>query len=162
MKGLQQIWQRLSGGAAQGRGTRAASAAGPATPARNTTKATTKQKGDAAEQAALAFLQAQGLRLLARNQRTPGRGGGELDLVMQATDGTVVFVEVRARRAAGHGGAAESITAAKQRRIVLAARHFLQAWPGEPPACRFDVVLVDGEGDARQMRWVRAAFDADA
>jgi putative endonuclease len=148
----------LSGGAAQERG----APAGPAAPPRTTIQATTKQKGDVAEQAALAFLQAQGLRLLARNQRTPGRGGGELDLVMQAPDGTVVFVEVRARRAAGHGDAAASITAAKQRRIVLAARHFLQAWTGEPPACRFDVVLVDGEGDARRMRWVQAAFDADA
>ena len=151
MKGLQAIWQRLNGGAAGQAGQRAVPA-----------PATTKAKGDAAEQAALAFLQAQGLHLLARNQRTPGRGGGELDLVMQAPDGTVLFVEVRARRTADHGGAAASITAAKQRRIVLAARHFLQRWPGEPPPCRFDAVLIEGEGAERRIRWLRAAFDADA
>ena len=59
--------------------------------------ATTKQAGDAAEDRALAHLVASGLRLLARNYRTPGRGGGEIDLVMRAADGTVVFVEVRKR-----------------------------------------------------------------
>ena len=82
-------------------------------------------------------------------------------MVMQAPDGTLVFVEVRARRSAGHGGAGASITAAKQRRIVLAARHFLQQRPGDLPACRFDVVLVDGEGAQQQVQWLQAAFDAD-
>ena len=59
----------------------------------------TKQRGDAAEDAALAFLQRQGLRLLERNFRTPGRGGGEIDLIMREPDGTLVFVEVRQRGA---------------------------------------------------------------
>ena len=73
---------------------------------------TTKQAGDAAEDRALAHLQAQGLRLLERNYRTPGRGGGEIDLVMREPDGTVVFVEVRQRASAAFGGAAASISAA--------------------------------------------------
>src|SRR6187431_2170444 len=59
--------------------------------------ATTKQAGDAAEDRALAHLVAAGLRLVARNYRTPGRGGGEIDLVMRDPDGTLVFVEVRRR-----------------------------------------------------------------
>jgi len=58
---------------------------------------TSKQSGDAAEDAALLFLQQQGLRLLQRNYRTPGRGGGEIDLILQESDSTVVFVEVRKR-----------------------------------------------------------------
>ena len=124
---------------------------------------TTKAKGDAAEQAALDHLVAHGLRLLARNQSTPGRGGGEVDLVMQTGDGTVVFVEVRARRSSANGGAAASIDVRKQRRVVLAARHYLQRWPeANPPSCRFDVVLVEGEGAQRQLTWLPAAFDADA
>ncbi|MFM9881027.1 MAG: YraN family protein [Burkholderiaceae bacterium] len=115
---------------------------------------TTKVRGDAAEQRALDHLQAAGLRLLARNYRTPGRGGGEIDLVMQAPDGTVVFVEVRQRASRSHGGAAASIGATKQRRIVLAARHFLLRLRTLPP-CRFDLVLMEPE-----LLWLPAAFDA--
>ena len=66
------------------------------------TPPTTKQKGDAAEDAALRHLQAAGLRLLARNYRTPGRGGGEIDLILRAPDGTLVFVEVRQRASTSH------------------------------------------------------------
>jgi Holliday junction resolvase-like predicted endonuclease len=77
---------------------------------------TTKERGDAAEDAALAHLQAAGLALVARNYRTPGRGGGEIDLVMRdPKDGTLVFVEVRRRASAAFGGAGGSITGAKQR-----------------------------------------------
>ena len=116
--------------------------------------ASTRQAGAAAEDRALQHLQAAGLRLLERNYRTPGRGGGEIDLVMQATDGTVVFVEVRQRAGAHHGGAAGSIGAAKQRRIVLAARHYLLRWRAPPP-CRFDVVAIEGEA----LHWLPAAFE---
>ena len=120
-------------------------------PARGTT---TKALGDAAEDRALDHLRRAGLRLVARNYRTPGRGGGEIDLVMR--DGaTLVFVEVRRRASGGHGGAAGSIGFIKQRRIVFAARHFLLRL-GAPPPCRFDVVTVE-EG---RVAWLRAAFDA--
>ncbi len=117
---------------------------------------TTRAVGQAAEDLALAHLQAAGLRLQARNYRTPGRGGGEIDLVLRAPDGTLVFVEVRSRAQASHGGAGASIGVAKRRRIVLAARHYLLRWPSPPP-CRFDAVLVEGG----QVQWLRAAFDAD-
>jgi putative endonuclease len=117
--------------------------------------ATTKQRGDAAEAAALAHLEAAGLVLVARNYRTPGRGGGEIDLIMRdPRDGTLVFVEVRQRAGASHGGAASSITGVKQRRIVFAARHYLSRLRTLPP-CRFDVVLVEA-----RIEWIRAAFEA--
>jgi putative endonuclease len=116
---------------------------------------TTKQSGDAAEDQALRHLQRAGLRLMERNYRTPGRGGGEIDLIMREPDGTTVFVEVRARKNNTHGGAAASISAIKQRRIVFAARHYLMLLR-EPPPCRFDVVVMDGQ----DIEWVRAAFDA--
>jgi putative endonuclease len=117
---------------------------------------TTKQAGDAAEDAALAHLQQAGLRLLLRNYRTPGRGGGEVDLIMRAPDGTCVFVEVRQRKTASHGGAAASVSAVKQRRIVFAARHYLMRLNSLPP-CRFDVVTVE----AGVMDWLQGAFDAN-
>jgi len=116
---------------------------------------TTKQAGDAAEDRALAHLAAQGLRLVSRNYRTPGRGGGEIDLVMREADGTLVFVEVRKRAGPGFGGAAASVTGAKQRRIVFAARHYLLRLAAPPP-CRFDVVGVE----AGRIEWIKAAFDA--
>lgn len=116
---------------------------------------TTKAEGDAAEDRALAHLQSHGLRLLARNYRTPGRGGGEIDLVMRERDGTLVFVEVRKRASGRYGGAAGSVGFAKQRRVVFAARHYLLRLR-EPPPCRFDVVSMEGGG----IQWMRAAFDA--
>ena len=116
--------------------------------------ATTKKAGDAAEDRALAYLVGRGLRLVERNYRTPHRGGGEIDLVMR--DGaTLVFVEVRKRASRAFGGAAASIGAAKQRRIVFAARHYLMR-AASPPPCRFDVVSVE----AGAVEWLRAAFDA--
>ncbi|HAU57555.1 MAG TPA: YraN family protein [Comamonadaceae bacterium] len=115
---------------------------------------TTREQGMAAEDRALAHLQAAGLRLLERNYRTPGRGGGEIDLVLRDRDGTVVFVEVRSRSSRAFGGAGASIGATKQRRIVFAARHYLMRL-GAPPPCRFDVVLVENS-----VEWIRAAFEA--
>ena len=76
--------------------------------ARPRTGASPRKAGAAAEDAALAHLQAAGLRLVARNYETPGRGGGEIDLIMQTPDGTLVFVEVRQRSGSAHGGAATS------------------------------------------------------
>ncbi|MDM0017346.1 YraN family protein [Variovorax saccharolyticus] len=117
--------------------------------------ATTKQRGDAAEDAALEHLQAAGLGLVARNYRTPGRGGGEIDLIMRdPRDGTLVFVEVRGRSSATHGGAGGSITGVKQRRIIFAARHYISRLRVLPP-CRFDVVLVE-----ERIDWIAGAFDA--
>ena len=115
---------------------------------------TSKQVGDAAEDLALRHLQAAGLRLLERNYRTPGRGGGEIDLVMRDRDGTLVFVEVRKRASRTFGGAGGSVSHTKQRRIILAANHYLMRL-ATPPPCRFDVVLVE---DA--ITWLKAAFDA--
>ena len=114
---------------------------------------TTKQKGDAAEDRALHYLQTQGLTLVQRNYRTPGRGGGEIDLILRDVDHTLVFVEVRQRGNLQHGGALASIGFAKQRRIVFAARHFLMRLAKEPP-CRFDVVALEPSG----LRWIEGAF----
>ena len=120
----------------------------------------TKQVGDAAEALALRHLAGHGLTLVRRNYRVargPHARGGEVDLIMRAPDGTLVFVEVRARRNGRHGGAAGSVTAAKQRRVLYAAQHFLQGLASLPP-CRFDVVAVEDD----EVQWLPAAFDASA
>ena len=143
---------------------------------------TTKDVGDAGEAQALAHLLRQGLALVERNYRVargPNARGGEVDLILREPDGTLVFVEVRTRRGASlgggsasrsafggsssvsrtdFGGAAASVGATKQRRLVLAAQHFLQRFK-TLPACRFDVVTVEGEGAQMRIEWIRAAFD---
>ncbi|MBC7376421.1 MAG: YraN family protein [Burkholderiaceae bacterium] len=120
-----------------------------------TLTSTTRKRGNAAEDDALDYLQNAGLRLVTRNYRTPGRGGGEIDLIMRERDGTVVFVEVRSRRATTHGGAAGSVGFVKQRRLIFAAQCWLARAATLPP-CRFDVVSVE---DGR-IEWLKAAFDA--
>lgn len=106
------------------------------------------------EDLALQWLRAQGLKLLARNFADRF---GEIDLIM--TDaGTTVFVEVRARSVSVFGDGADSITAAKRRKIVRTAQGYLQANPKlARGACRFDVLALDAEG-ATPPQWLRDAF----
>jgi putative endonuclease len=87
--------------------------------------------------------------------RGPRARGGEIDLILRERDGTVVFVEVRSRADASFGGALASVTARKQERLALAAKHYLASLTRLPP-CRFDVVAIDGAA----VQWIRAAFDA--
>ncbi|WP_131111891.1 YraN family protein [Sulfuricystis thermophila] len=110
-----------------------------------------KALGDAGEESAARHLAAEGLAILARNFRVKG---GEIDLVCRE-GGITVFVEVRARARTDFGGAAASITPTKQKRLILAARHWL-ARHGDSP-CRFDCVLIDGG----KIEWLKDAFRLD-
>jgi len=107
--------------------------------------------GARAEELCAELLQRAGLRVLARNWRCRH---GEIDLV--AEEGrTLVFAEVRYRSDARFGGAAESVTAAKQARLAAAARLYLMRRPDAE--CRFDVLLLDAL-DAKRIQWIRNAF----
>lgn len=108
-------------------------------------------QGQRAEDLCADLLRRAGLRILARNWRCRL---GEIDLVAEE-GGTLVFAEVRLRRDARYGGAAESVTAAKRARLVAAARLYL-AGRGAA-ACRFDVLLLDGLVPSR-VQWIRNAF----
>ncbi len=118
----------------------------------------TAARGAQAEQTAAAFLRGRGLRILARNYRV---AGGEIDLIARH-GAELVFVEVRSRRSAAFGSAAESVTPAKRRRLLLAAQHYL-ATLGQrtPPPCRFDVISITGTVDAQHLEWLRDAFSND-
>jgi len=107
--------------------------------------------GGAAEEAAARFLAGKGLQVIARNYRTRL---GEIDLVAREGE-TLVFVEVRRRSSARFGGAAESVDLRKRMRIESAARHFLGRLQREP-ACRFDVVTLEGDSVGE---WLRGAFE---
>jgi len=118
----------------------------------DTTSVSTQVIGKRAEDLAARFLEQRGLAVVARNFRCRG---GEIDLVCR--DGkSLVFVEVRLRRNVRYGGAAASITTRKQKRIILAARHYLAACAGADADCRFDCILLDG--DANAIEWERDAF----
>lgn len=91
--------------------------------------------GDRGEREAARFLRRKGLRVLLRGYRTDL---GEIDLI--ARDGeVVVFVEVKSRR---QGAPAEAVTPEKQRRLTLAALHFLKKHDLLEHPCRFDVVAI--------------------
>ncbi|WP_425145872.1 YraN family protein [Deinococcus sp.] len=99
-------------------------------------------KGQEAEDRALAFLLAQGHALLARNYRIPG---GEIDLVTDQ-EGVIVFSEVRQRRSARYGGAAESVTPRKLALMQRAAlAYLLREWGRDDLPCRLQVVSIEGE-----------------
>jgi putative endonuclease len=83
------------------------------------------------------------VRILARNWRARS---GEIDIIGE-TDGRLVFVEVRTRRASGRFGTAlESVDARKQRQVRETALVYLHATRQAERSCRFDVVAVTVEG----------------
>lgn len=115
----------------------------------------TRETGRRAEDLAARYLTGRGLEEVERNVSCRA---GEIDLVMRDGD-TLVFVEVRYRRSDRFGSAAETIGAAKRRRLVLAAQHYLQTRRSTAPA-RFDVVAI-GPGDpAARIEWIADAFGA--
>ena len=123
-------------------------------PPQDTTRTSRQRDGDQAEALTAAYLERNGLRILERNYRVRG---GELDLI--ALDGeTLVFVEVRYRKSARFGGAAASIDARKQQRLIHAAQVYLLKHPrlANRP-CRFDCVLLDTLQSA-QIDWIKDAF----
>lgn len=115
-----------------------------------------KQTGDAWELKARRWLESKGLRFVAANVR--GRGG-EIDLIMK--DGqTIVFVEVRFRQSSRFGGAAASVTLAKQQKLLQTAHLWLARHNGsfDTVDCRFDVVAFTGSA----IDWLKNAFGEDA
>jgi len=102
------------------------------------------------------FLRNKGLRTLTRNYSCPL---GELDLVMVAGDGTLVFVEVRSRADERFIAPEATVTPAKRQRVSRAARHFLAVQKIEDRPLRFDVItLVLGRQGPPQIRHYENAF----
>lgn len=110
--------------------------------------------GAQAEQLAAQYLQQQGLKLVQANFHCRF---GEIDLIMQDGD-THVFVEVRLRSSNSFGGAAASIDARKQAKLLKTAQFYLAGFRSMPP-CRFDAVLMQSS-DLQQIEWLKNAFTA--
>ena len=114
-------------------------------------------KGQHFETIALDHLQGAGLQLVQRNFRSKA---GEIDLICR--DGEeLVFVEVRYRSNPDYASALESVTPAKQRKLIRTAQVYLQGINGvHTQPCRFDVVAIEPDGHAHAVEWVRNAFTA--
>ena len=110
--------------------------------------------GRAAEQHAAHYLRRRGCRVIAQRF---GGSGGEIDLIVEH-EGTIAFVEVKARRASGFGEPVEAVNARKRKRIVATARRFLAAQRWRNRRCRFDVVSVRLRRGRARIEWLRDAF----
>ncbi|WP_342774227.1 YraN family protein [Plasticicumulans acidivorans] len=113
------------------------------------------QQGRSGEDTALAYLRAQGLKLVTRNFRCRF---GEIDLIMRERD-ILVFVEVRCRLDKGYGSALESVDYRKCIRLQRTAQVYLQQHR-EDRSCRFDVIAISPTACPPGIEWVRNAFDA--
>ena len=110
-----------------------------------------RERGRRAEDAAVIFLQQNGLNMVARNYQCRF---GEIDIIARDGD-ALVFVEVRMRSGGAFGGAAASITRAKQEKLLRTARHYLSGL-ARAPACRFDAVLIGGGNSPPE--WLKNVF----
>lgn len=117
------------------------------------------EKGQQAEREARRVLERSGLSTVQCNYRCRL---GEIDLIM-VDQNTLVFVEVRWRESRAFGGAAASVTARKQQRIIRAAQHFLTAHPRySRHNCRFDVLAFDSNAaGSAPANWIKNAFYAE-
>jgi putative endonuclease len=126
--------------------------------------------GRSAEDLAVTHLETSGVQILLRNFR---RRTGELDIIaLQGS--TLLVIEVRLRSRADYGGAAASVDAIKQRKIIRTTEQLLQThralarWP-----VRFDVVVVTPTSSGPtspgaplersgtwQVEWIRHAFQS--
>jgi putative endonuclease len=102
--------------------------------------------GSSAELFACKYLEQQGLKLVIQNFYSRF---GEIDLVMTDGDG-IVFVEVKQRRL-GVDNAIESITPAKQKKLILTAQYYLLKTK-KNVNCRFDVIAMDGSNNVKWLK----------
>ena len=125
--------------------------------------------GAQAELAAARYLRQHGLQLVMQNYHCRF---GEIDLILLDAE-TLVFAEVRLRNSKNFGGAAASIDARKQRKLICTAQHYLSTLRHIPP-CRFDAVLMRTPAAAKHavnanvqlefqnsdIEWIKNAFSA--
>lgn len=107
-----------------------------------------RHRGAEAEALAAAYLKRKGYQILVRNYRCRY---GEIDLIA-INQGTLVFIEVRAKSSSRYGTPQESVGYKKQQKLREVARYFLaNEWRRGSP-CRFDVVAVQIDRESGEMK----------
>lgn len=111
-----------------------------------------RKVGDYYEEWAVKYLESKGLKILERNFRFHNKG--EIDII--AKDGPyLVFVEVKYRKTARAGNAAEAVNYKKIKQICKVADYYrLQRHLSINTSIRFDVVAIDG----KTINWIKNAF----
>ena len=114
-----------------------------------------QQFGKKSERLAAEYLRRKGYRIIETNYRSPM---GEIDIIAKEK-GTLVFVEVKARRSSRFGSPKGAVTPAKQRKISMAALDYLKRFGQDDTRARFDVVAIDIKADKTDIEVVKNAFD---
>ena len=106
-----------------------------------------KNLGQRGEDLAAAQLEKRGYVVRERNWRCPA---GEMDIVAEDGD-CLTFVEVRTRRGRDYGTPEESVTLAKQAKLMEVAQTYLQehSWEGD---WRIDLVAVEMTPEGKLLR----------
>ena len=114
-----------------------------------------QQYGAQSESLAARLLKQRGYTILETNYRTPL---GEIDIIARDR-GTIVFVEVKARRSLGFGGPKWAVTPKKQRKISMVALYYLKTTRQSQAKARFDVVAIRSLAHPPQVEIIQNAFD---
>ena len=117
-------------------------------------KTMVKTLGKTAEEHAAKYLSKQGFKIIERNVSF---SFGELDLVARENN-ELVFVEVKYRKSPNFALPLEAVNRAKQKKIIYAAKAYLQRHKDPLPACRFDVVSLSGDIKNPDIEHIRDAF----
>ena len=112
-------------------------------------------RGKQAEDLARRWLRKQRVKILECNFYSRW---GEIDIIA-LDNNTLSFIEVRHRQSKCFGTAAESVTRAKQQRIIKTAHFYLmQHKKLEQLAARFDILSISGDLDNPEVDWYKDAF----
>ena len=113
--------------------------------------------GQIGENAAADVMRAKGYTILKRNYRCRH---GEIDIIAEKY-GEMAFVEVKLRKNTSYGEAREFVTASKQHKLIMAARHYMMTHPwAEEMTLRFDVVEIYAPQGTEKKTEIRHLIDA--
>jgi len=114
-----------------------------------------QQFGKDSESLAAKHLKKNGYKILEQNYRNKL---GEIDIIAKEK-GTLVFVEVKARKTHVFGNPKWAVTPKKQRKISMVALYYLKAENKTDVKARFDVVSLSLAKDNPQIEIIKNAFE---
>jgi putative endonuclease len=114
-----------------------------------------QQFGKDSESLAVRYLRKNGYKILEQNYRNKI---GEIDIIAKEK-GSLVFVEVKARKTHVFGNPKWAVTPKKQRKISMVALYYLKATKQTHVKARFDVVSLSLAKDNPQIEIVKNAFE---